>query len=466
MRYRYRVIFAGGELKQKRQSCSPALLTMADTRELEVAERVEPMSNRSAAPITLLFLAAGAWLSCHSPTTPDESGRTPRESIRVGVLHSLSGTMAISEKSVADATLLAIEGINRQGGLLGRKIEPVIADGRSDWPTFAREAERLITQEKVSAVFGCWTSASRKTVKPVFEKHDHLLFYPVQYEGLEQSPNIVYTGAAPNQQILPAVRWCFENLGRKFFLVGSDYVFPRTANEIIRDQLKSLHGEILGEEYILLGSTEVQDVVQNIVAAEPDVILNTINGDTNVAFFRELRAAGITPEKIPTMSFSIAEDELRSLELQATVGDYASWNYFQSVDREENEQFVQRFQEEYGRDRVTDDPMEAAYSAVHLWAQAVGEASTDDAREVRKAVANQRFEAPGGTVYVDPRNNHVWKTVRIGKVMEGGQFAIVWSSDTLIRPAPYPGYRLTSEWEKFLDDLYKGWGEGWANPGP
>ena len=226
----------------------------------------------------------------------------------MGVLHSLSGTMAISEKSVVDATLLAIGEINEQGGLLGRKIEPVVADGKSDWPTFASEAERLIAQEEVSTVFGCWTSASRKTVKPVFEKHDHLLFYPVQYEGLEACPNIVYTGAAPNQQIIPAVRWCFEHLGRKFFLVGSDYVFPRTANEIIRDQLRSLHGEIVGEQYILLGSEDVQDAVQSIVAAKPDVILNTINGDTNVAFFRELRAAGITPEKIPTMSFSIADD--------------------------------------------------------------------------------------------------------------------------------------------------------------
>jgi len=373
--------------------------------------------------------------------------------------------MAISEKSVVDATLLAIEEINEQGGLLGRKIEPVVADGESDWPTFANEAERLITQEKVSTVFGCWTSASRKTVKPVFEKHDHLLFYPVQYEGLEQSPNIVYTGAAPNQQIIPAVRWCFENIGRKFFLVGSDYVFPRTANEIIRDQLRSLHGEIVGEQYILLGSQDVQDAVQSIIAAEPDVILNTINGDTNVSFFRELRAAGITPEKIPTMSFSIAEDELRTMGLGAMVGDYASWNYYQSVDREENREFVKRFQEKYGPDRVTDDPMEAAYAGVHLWAQAVREAGTDDPRAVRDAVTNQRFEAPEGTVYVDPRNNHLWKTVRIGQVKEDGQFAIVWTSERPIRPDPFPGYRTEPEWQAFLDGLYTGWDETWANPG-
>jgi len=424
------------------------------------------MSTRSVAAITILVIATGGGLSCRSETSFDESGPAEREPIRVGVLHSLSGTMAISEKSVVDATVLAIEEINEAGGLLGRKIEPVVADGESDWPTFASEAERLITQEKVSAVFGCWTSASRKTVKPVFERHDLLLFYPVQYEGLERSPNIVYTGAAPNQQIIPAVEWCFENLGRKFFLVGSDYVFPRTANTIIRDQLRSLHGEVLGEEYIPLGSIEVQDVVQKIVAAEPDVILNTINGDTNVAFFRELRAAGITPEKTPTMSFSIAEDELRGMELQTMVGDYACWNYFQSVDREENRRFVRRFQEKHGADRVTDDPMEAAYAAVNLWAQAVLEAGTDDVGEVRAAVANQRFEAPEGTVYVDPRNNHIWKTVRVGKVTEDGQFEIVWSSERPVRPDPYPGYRSRSKWKEFLDDLYDGWAESWANPGP
>jgi urea transport system substrate-binding protein len=424
------------------------------------------LNRNHAVAAAVLLVTAVVGTACREQTTPDESGRSTPETIRAGVLHSLSGTMEISEKSVVDATLLAIGEINEEGGLLGRRIEPVVADGESDAATFAREAERLITKERVSVVFGCWTSASRKTVKSVFEKHNHLLFYPVQYEGLEQSPNIVYAGAAPNQQIIPAVKWCFENLGRKFFLVGSDYVFPRTANAIIRDQLRSLHGEIVGEEYILLGSDDVQGVVQSIVAAQPNVILNTINGDTNVAFFRELRAAGITPEKIPAMSFSIAEDELRTLGLNAMVGDYACWNYFQSVDREENKQFVKRFQEKYGPDRVTDDPMEAAYAAVHLWAQAVREAGTADAREVRKAVASQRFEAPEGTVYVDPRNNHLWKTTRIGKVQQDGQFAIVWTSERPVRPDPYPGYRTESEWHSFLDDLYREWGQSWANPGP
>jgi urea transport system substrate-binding protein len=374
--------------------------------------------------------------------------------------------MAISETSVVDATLLAIEEINRGGGLLGRRIETVVADGCSQWPVFAKEANRLIAEERVSVVFGCWTSASRKTVKPIFENHGHLLFYPVQYEGLEQSPNIVYTGAAPNQQIIPAVKWCFDNLGKTFFLVGSDYVFPRTANAIIRDQLRAIRGEVLGEEYVLLGSADVESVVQEIVEKQPDVILNTINGDTNVAFFKSLRAAGITPEKIPTMSFSIAEDELRTLGVENMVGDYACWNYFQSVDSQENKRFVRAFRKKYGAERVTDDPMEAAYFGVHLWAQAVRDAGTDDVQEVRKAIADQSFQAPEGMVYIDAENNHTWKIVRIGKIQVDGQFHVEWSSRKPVRPVPYPIYRSPSEWHAFLDALYQGWGEEWSNPGP
>jgi len=389
----------------------------------------------------------------------------PRKPVKVGVLHSLTGTMAISEKAVVDATLLAIKEINAKGGVLGRMIEPVVVDGGSDWPKFAREARKLITDEKVSVVFGCWTSASRKTVKPIFEEHNHLLFYPVQYEGLEQSPNIIYTGAAPNQQIIPAVKWSLDNLGKRVFLVGSDYVFPRTANAIIKDQVTALRGQIVGEEYILLGSTDVKSVIKKIAETAPDVILNTINGDTNLAFFRELRKAGITPDKTPTVSFSIAEDELRAMHAKDMVGDYASWNYFQSLDSAENRGFVKRFRQEYGKDRVTDDPMEAAYFGVFLWVQAVRDAGTDDLEAVRLAIKNQSLQAPEGMVYVDADNNHTWKTVRIGRITEEGQFDIVWSSEKPVRPVPYPVYRSKSEWNEFLRDLYEGWEQRWANPG-
>ncbi len=409
---------------------------------------------------SILFFTIGWYVCFQSEFVKDA---LPKQPIKVGILHSLTGTMAISEKPVVDSTLMAIEEINSQGGILGRLIEPVVVDGRSDWPTFAEEAERLIVEEKVSVVFGCWTSASRKTVKPVFEKYNHLLFYPVQYEGLEHSKNIIYTGAAPNQQIIPAIKWCFDNLGHRFFLVGSDYVFPRTANEIIKDILAVLEGEVLGEEYIRLGSDDVDDVVQKIRRTQPDVILNTINGDSNIHFFKRLGEAGITSEKVPTMSFSIAEDELRVMGAEHMVGNYASWNYFQCLDTNENVAFVEKFKEKYGSHRVTDDPMEAGYFGVKLWAQAVRDAGNDDVNKVRKAVRNQSYSAPEGMVYVDSENNHVWKTVRIGVIRDDGQFNIVWSSEKPIRPVPYPAYRSKSQWHGFLQYLYESWGSKWAN---
>ena len=385
-----------------------------------------------------------------------------KEPIRIGVLHSLTGTMAISESPVVDATRLAIEELNEDGGVLGRPLEAVVADGRSDWPTFAAEADRLITSEEVAVVFGCWTSASRKTVKPVFEEHGHLLFYPVQYEGMEQSPNIVYTGAAPNQQIVPAVKWCADHLGKRFFLVASDYVFPRAANEVIRDQSASLGAEIVGEAYIPLGSRDVHDVVAQIAEAQPDVILNTINGDTNVAFFAALRAAGIESEIIPTMSFSIAEPELQSMPVTELMGDLAAWNYFQSIDSPENRAFVDRFRGRYGADRVVSDPMEAAYFGVHLWAQAAQEASSVEVPAVLASLRGQAVLAPEGMVNIDSENNHTWKTVRIGRIRADGQFDVVWDSQRAVQPVPYPPTRPRAQWDAFLDDLYQGWGESWS----
>lgn len=404
------------------------------------------------------LLGGGAWWLAQALQPPPP--------IRVGILHSLTGTMAISETPVVDGTLLAIEEINARGGVLGRRIEPVMADGRSDGATFAREAERLIGEERVVTVFGCWTSDSRKSVRPVFEQHDHLLLYPVQYEGLERSPNIVYLGAAPNQQIVPAVKWCFDHLGKRFFLVGSDYVFPRAAHAIIRDLVKTLGGQVVGEEYLLVGSQEPANVVAAIARTRPDVILNTINGDSNVAFFRELRRAGITPAAIPTMSFSVAEEELQHLETANMVGDYAAWNYFQSLDTPANRGFVDRFRKRYGAARVTSDPVAGAYTGVHLWAQAAATAGPDDVRAIRRSLRHQSWHGPEGVVSVDPATQHVWKTVRIGRITAGGQFEIQWTSAHPIRPMPYPLSRFPAEWETFLGELYQGWGQKWANPGP
>jgi len=373
--------------------------------------------------------------------------------------------MVLSEGAVADATLLAIEEINQRGGIRGKKLEAFVCDCRSDEPTFAREAERLITQEKVRTLFGCWTSASRKELHPVLERHDHLLVYPVQYEGLEQSPYVVYTGATPNQQMLPAVRWAFDSLGaRRFFLLGWDSVYSHAAHAVIREELAALGGQIAGEEYLLPASPEVSGVVRRILETQPDVILNTVVGDRNIPLCRTLRTTGATPGKLPTIYFSVGEVELRHFADREIVGDYAAWNYFQSLDRPQNKRFVNRFRQRYGPQRVLSDPMEAAYLGVHLWAQAAESAGGDDARAIREALRNQSFDAPGGVVRVDPDNQHTWKTARIGRVVEGGQFDLIWASETVIRPIPFPHSRPAAAWHVLLADLFQRWDGHWSNP--
>ena len=385
--------------------------------------------------------------------------------IRVGVLHSLTGTMAISARAVMEATLMAIDEVNAAGGVLGRSIEPVVRDGASDAATFAREAERLITLDRVAATFGCWTSSGRKRVKAVIERHRHLLFYPVRYEGLEESPFIVYTGAVPNQQIIPAVTWALDHIGRRFFLVGSDFVFPHTANAIIRHVASAIGGQVVGEVYAPLGSRDMTDIVNEIGRAQPDVILSTIAGDSNAPFFSALRQAGISPARIPTVSFSIGETELATMGVKNLVGDYAAWNYFQSVDTEENRRFVEGLRRRTGAARAS-DPMEAAYLSVHLWARAVQEAGTTDAIAVLQRLADQSLPAPEGVVYVDPVTHHTWKTVRIGRIRSDGQFDIVWDSRRPVRPTPFPPYRSRTEWEAFLTNLFKQWGGRWVNEEP
>jgi urea transport system substrate-binding protein len=385
--------------------------------------------------------------------------------IRVGILHSETGAMEISEKSMIDAEIMALKEINQNGGLLGRQIEWVVADGRSDWPTFAREAQQLIDKEKVSVIFGCWTSASRKSVKPVVERRNHMLVYPMAYEGLEQSPNIVYTGAAPNQQVIPAVSWCYETLkARKFFLVGSDYVWPHCVNEIIKDQLKALGAECVGESYILFGTADVGASVAAIKKTSPDVIISTVVGDTNGPFYQRLQAAGLTPKRTPVLSFSIAEDELRNLPLRDMVGDYAAWDYFQSIIRPENQEFIRRFKTMYGPDRVISDVMEAAYCSVHLWAQAVLEAQSEEVAKVLKAIRRQSLNAPEGIITVDDETQHTWRPVFVGQIRADGQFDLVKQFEKPVRPIPYPSSRSHEEWDAFLQSLLEKWG-GWANPG-
>ncbi|NMF67271.1 urea ABC transporter substrate-binding protein [Brasilonema octagenarum] len=377
------------------------------------------------------------------------------ETIKVGVLHSLSGTMAISEKSVVDAEKLAIKEINANGGVLGKQIEAIIEDGASNWDTFREKATKLIDQDKVAVVFGCWTSASRKNVKPVFESKDHMLWYPVQYEGQECSKNIFYTGAAPNQQIEPSVDWLLKNKGKEFFLVGSDYVFPRTANNIIKAQLEALSRKTVGEDYLPLGNTEVTPIITKIKQTLPNggVIYNTLNGDSNVAFFKQLKGAGLTPDKYPSMSVSIAEEEVKSIGVEYLKGHYAAWNYFQTVDTPANKKFVAAFKKEYGADRVTNDPMEAAYIAVYLWKQAVEKAGSPDLAKVRAAAYGQTIDAPEGKVTVNA-NHHISKVVRIGQVRDDGLFDIIYATPAPVEPVP---------WNQFVKET-KGFACDWSDP--
>ncbi len=377
---------------------------------------------------------------------------TPAPPIRIGVLHSLSGDMAASERPLVDAVRLAVEEINAAGGLLGRPVEMVVADGRSDDAVFAAEAERLITKEQVSAVFACWTSACRQAVKPVVERHRHLMFYPLQYEGLEQSPAIYYTGSSPNQQIIPGTLWALGTFGKRVYLVGSDYLFPQAANLIIRDVVAANHGSVLAERYRPLGDADFEAVIAEIRALQPDVVLNTVNGDSNTHFFHALHKANLG--SVPVLSFSLAEQGLNAIGPTAFhPRHYAAWSYFQSIRGAANQRFVAAYQKRYGADRVTSDPIEAAYIGVRLWAQAVHDAGTDTPEQVNRAMQQQSTAAPSGIIAVDRATRHVWKQARIGKARPDGQFDLVWSSDETLRPNPFPDYRSQSEWRQLLNAL-------------
>ena len=415
------------------------------------------------ATVVLLFvgLAGAFWMLGRGPVLP--TGKP----IKVGVLHSLSGTMADSERPVVDATLLAIEKLNEAGGVLGRPVQPIVADGKSRADSFARQAKQLIQKDQVVVVFGCWTSESRKTVVPLFEESDHLLIYSVQYEGMEESPNVIYLGAAPNQQILPAIDWLFHNKKmHNFFIVGSDYIFPRMAGEVIKDRLKELGGIVSGEVFLPLGTRNVDIAVDAIEKAKTDIILNLINGSTNVAFFEELRSHGITPDKIPSISFSVGESELSRMDPESMAGDYAAWNYFQSLDSPANQEFVAAFKAKYGPHQVITDPMETAYAGVMLWAAAVTQAGGTEPAAIRRGLRGVRGEGPGGELRIDPATQHAYKKPRIGQIRPDGQFDVVWEAERPLKPEPYPASRPAAAWRAALHDLYRGWGNHWSAPVP
>lgn len=369
-----------------------------------------------------------------------------RPPIKIGVLHSLSGTMAASEAPLVDAARLAVEEINQAGGVDGQLIEMLVADCQSDDAYCAQQAEKLIAQDKVQALFGCWTSGCRKAVKTVVEKHRHLLFYPLQYEGLELSRDIVYTGATPNQQIVPMALWAMQQKGKRFYLIGSDELFPRTASRMARDILLAQGGQLAGERQAPAGASDMAEAVREIAAQSPDFVLNTLDGGGNRHFFRALHEAGITAEKIPVFSTSIAEVELAAIGPALTAGHYAARSYFQSVDNVENRAFVARFKQRFGQERVLGGPMEAAYIGVMLWADSVRNVGAADLALVKNTLMHQSMSAPQGIVAMDIDTGHLWKTVRIGRARPDGQFDIVWQSAAAVHPAPFPFYRSRQNW--------------------
>ncbi|MEN8216058.1 MAG: urea ABC transporter substrate-binding protein [Pseudomonadota bacterium] len=381
--------------------------------------------------------------------------------IKVGILHSLSGTMAISETTLKDAVLMLIEDLNKQGGLLGKKVQPVVVDTASNWPLFAEKARELLAKNKVDVVFGCWTSVSRKSVLPVFEELNGLLFYPVQYEGEESSRNVFYTGAAPNQQAIPAVEYLMSEDGggaERFVLLGTDYVYPRTTNKILRAFLhaKGISDKDIMEKYTPFGHSDWQTIVAEVrnfaSQGKATAVISTINGDANVPFYKELGNQGVQAEEIPVIAFSVGEEELAGIDTAPLVGHLAAWNYFMSVDTDANEGFIEQWHTYIGnKERVVNDPMEAHYIGFKMWVQAVRQAGTTNVDAVRQAMYGQQVKSLSGYDVVMNTNHHLSKPVMIGEIQDDGQFEIVWNTEGVIKGDAWSDYipesaKLTADW--------------------
>jgi len=383
------------------------------------------------------------------------------DTIKVGVLHSLSGTMAISETTLKDTVLMLVDDLNKKGGLLGKKVEAVVVDPASNWPLFAEKARELISKDKVDVVFGCWTSVSRKSVLPVFEELNGLLFYPVQYEGEESSKNVFYTGAAPNQQAIPAVDYLMSADGgaaKRWALLGTDYVYPRTTNKILRAYLhsKGVADADIMENYTPFGHSDWQTIVGEVKkfasAGKRTAVVSTINGDANVPFYKELANQGIKAEDIPVVAFSVGEEELAGLDTGPLVGHLAAWNYFMSVKAPENDAFIKKWHAYIKNPkRVTNDPMEATYIGFSMWVQAVEQAGTTSVDAVRQAIIGQKVKNLTGGVAVMNANHHLSKPVLIGEIQADGQFQVVWQTKGLVEGDAWSDYipeskKLTADW--------------------
>jgi len=391
-------------------------------------------------------LALAGALAVSTALTPAQA----EDTIKIGVLHSLSGTMAISESTLKDTVLMMVDDVNKHGGLLGKKVEAVVVDPASNWPLFAEKARELISKDKVAVVFGCWTSVSRKSVLPVFEELNGLLFYPVQYEGEESSKNVFYTGAAPNQQAIPAVEYLMSKDGgevKRWVLEGTDYVYPRTTNKILESFLKSkgVASEDILINYTPFGfsdwQTEVSAIKKFAAAGKKTAVVSTINGDANVPFYKELANQGIKASDIPVVAFSVGEEELSGIDTKNLVGHLAAWNYFQSVKNPTNDAFIKQWHAFIKNDkRVTNDPMEATYIGFKMWTQAVAQAGTTDINAVRQAMYGQKVQAPSGFVAVMNTNHHLSKPVMIGEIQPNGQFEIVWQTKNAIKADAWSPY--------------------------
>lgn len=406
------------------------------------------MNRRTAVKtLTLATLLAATGLSSSLSFAAD--------TIKVGILHSLSGTMAISESALEQTALMTIAEINAQGGVMGKKLEPVVVDPASNWPLFAEKARQLLSKDKVDVVFGCWTSVSRKSVLPVFRELNGLLFYPVQYEGEELEKNVFYTGAAPNQQAIPAVDYLLSKDGgeaKRFVLLGTDYVYPRTTNKILRSYLhsKGIQDADIMEEYTPFGYSDYQTIIAKVkdfaAQGKKTAVVSTINGDSNVPFYKELGNAGLKATDVPVVAFSVGEEELRGVDTKPLVGQLAAWNYFESVKNPENTKFVKMYRDWAKKQKlpnyetaVTNDPMEATYVGIHMWKQAVEKAKSTDVDKVIAAMGGQTFKAPSGfTLEMDPKkNHHLHKPVMIGEVKANGQFNVVWKTSSTVKAQPW-----------------------------
>lgn len=433
----------------------------------------------SLAAIINLGLLAFNFGSFEAPSN-SISGLTFGEPIKVGVLHSTTGYMRTTGKNVKDLTMLAISEINESGGILEysdkgvpisrRRVLAYESDGQSNPEIFAKQSEKLITQDKVKAIFGCWNSTDRKECLSIFNENNNILFYPTSYEGLEQNPNVVYLGAAPNQQIEFTFNHMINKMGKKkLFHVGVNSVYSKVASEILTQQLKEIKEEdkairavLAGEKLLNQGNFKFDEVIKAIVAAKPDLIINTLSGDANRDFFRALRAQGIKGSTIPTLSFHISAEILQELDVESCIGDFVGWNYLPSIETEQNKVFLEKVKTKLGNDTIVNDSMEAGYYGVFLWAQAVREAKSFDSDKVLQALRGRTFAAPGGPVEIDKDTLHTYMIPRFGKILGPGKFEIIQGNDGKpLRPIPYPRYRSPENWDKFLTNLYTSWDNNW-----